>query len=82
MNTFICPECGIEQDDVYIEDGYLFNSPDDRCTWYRCNCCHQKLLPTEVGPFDALYRRRCRVEIIGGVVFWIIVLLLIRCWLS
>ncbi len=82
MQSFTCPHCQIEQHDVVIRETYLLKNPGDRTHFFRCNSCGEILLDDEVGDFKAQYRRRERLAIIGGFIFWLIVVRLIWCWLA
>lgn len=88
--SFTCPRCQIEQHDLAIEETYLLSDPNDRTTICRCNSCGEILVDTEARTaanqtiVDLLVREESATwfEIIDSAIIWIIIILLIRCWLS
>ncbi len=94
MKTYICPACGIEQDNVLVHPDYYLNHHGQDAYEFEWHCLGcQAVLDTQflkdndilAGP-QAAYRWNRILAlapfIISGLIFGIVVALLIRCWLS
>lgn len=82
MKPFNCPFCGIEQTDIFIEESWMLSEEGDHVTCFRCTDCLDMLEPLEIPELSAEERRLHRRQVTLNLIFWILILLALRCWLS